>query len=144
MLRIAGVRARSDSRAPAFALLLLSATATAAIVIAGKHIPAWSFTLMLIVAASSFFLLLRRETTSPSLACWVVFAVTAVVMAIAVAVPPRTSNDVWAYAMYGRIVSAHDASPYVHAPEDFPNDPYYSRARNGYKSIKSVYGPVWT
>ena len=144
MLRVAGDRARSVSRAPALALLLLSATATAEIVIAGKHIPAWSFALMLIVAASSFFLLLRRETRSPSLACWVVFAVSAVVMAIAVAVPPRTSNDVWAYAMYGRIVSAHDASPYVHAPQDFPHDPYYLRARSGYKSIKSVYGPVWT
>jgi hypothetical protein len=144
MLRAAEVRVRSGRRAPAVALLLLSAAATAAIVIAGKHIPAWSFALMLIVAASSFFLLLRRETRSPSLACWVVFAVTAVVMAIAVAVPPRTSNDVWAYAMYGRIVSAHDASPYVHPPQDFPNDPYYPRARRGYKDIKSVYGPVWT
>ena len=144
MLRVEEVRARSGRRAPAVALLLLSAAATAAIVIAGKHIPAWSFALMLVVAAGSFFLLLRRETTSPSLACWAVFAITAVVMAIAVAVPPRTSNDVWAYAMYGRIVSAHDASPYVHAPQDFPNDPYYLRARRGYKNIKSVYGPVWT
>lgn len=144
MLRVARVRARSGNRAPAFALLLLSATATAAIVIAGKHIPPWSFALMLIVAAGSFFLLLRRETKSPALACGAVFAVTAVVMTIAVAVPPRTSNDVWAYAMYGRIVSAHDASPYVHAPQDFPHDPYFLRARRGYKNIKSVYGPVWT
>ncbi|HLW18599.1 MAG TPA: glycosyltransferase family 87 protein [Actinomycetota bacterium] len=144
MLRVAGVRVRSGSRVPALALLLLSAATTAAIVIAGKHIPPWSFALMLIVAAGSFFLVLRRETKAPSLACWMVFAVTAVVMAIAVAVPPRTSNDVWAYAIYGRIVTAHNASPYVHAPQDFPNDPYYLRARRGYKNIKSVYGPVWT
>ena len=144
MLRVAATRARAASRSPALTFLLLSAIATSAIVIAGKHIPAWSFALMLAVAAGCFFLLLHRETKEPSLACWMVFGVTAVVMAIAVAVPPRTSNDVWAYAMYGRIVSSHDASPYVHAPQDFPNDPYYPRARNGYKSIKSVYGPVWT
>jgi len=144
MLRVAATRARPGSRAPALTLLLVSATATSAIVIAGKHIPTWSFALMLLVAAGSFFMLLRRETKQPSLACWVVFAVSAAVMTIAVAVPPRTSNDVWAYAMYGRIVSSHDASPYVHAPQDFPNDPYYLRARRGYKNIKSVYGPVWT
>ena len=144
MLRIASPRTRSGNRAPAVALLFLSAGATTAIVVAGKHIPPWSFALMLIVAAAAFLLLLRRESKQPSLACWLVFAVTAIVMTISVAIPPRTSNDVWAYAMYGRIVTAHNASPYVHPPKDFPNDPYYLRARSGYKSITSVYGPVWT
>lgn len=144
MLRVARARAQAGSRAPALIMLFTAASATAAIVIAGKRIPPWSFALMLIVAAGSFFLLLRRETKQPSLACWLVFAVTAVVMTIAVAIPPRTSNDVWAYAIYGRIVTAHDASPYVHAPQDFPQDPYFLRARRGYKNIRSVYGPVWT
>ncbi|HEV2686695.1 MAG TPA: hypothetical protein VGW79_08655, partial [Actinomycetota bacterium] len=125
-------------------MLFVSAAATAGIIITGKRIPPWSFVLMFVVAVGSFVLLLRRETKQPSLACWMVFAVTAVVMTIAVAFPPRTSNDVWAYAIYGRIVTAHNASPYVHAPQDFPDDPYYPRARRGYNSIKSVYGPVWT
>lgn len=125
-------------------MLLVSAAATTAIILTGKRIPPWSFVLMLVAAVGSFVLLLRRETKKPSLACWMVFAVTAVLMTIAVATPPRTSNDVWAYAIYGRILTAHSASPYVHAPQDFPNDPYYPNARKGYKSIKSVYGPVWT
>ena len=143
MLRLATVRARPGSRAPALILLVVSAAATAGIVIAGKRIPPWSFALLLAVAAGSFFFLLHRETKRPALACWMVFAATAIVMTIAVAVPPRTSNDVWAYAIYGRIVTAHDTSPYVHPPQDFPNDPYYLRARRGYHNIKSVYGPVW-
>jgi hypothetical protein len=144
MLRVGVARTRPGGRAPALALLLVSAAATASIVFTGKRIPPWSFVLMLVVAVVSFVLLMRRETKQPSLACWMVFAVTAILMTIAVAIPPRTSNDVWAYAIYGRIVTAHNASPYVHAPQDFPNDPYYLHARKGYKNIKSVYGPVWT
>jgi len=144
MLRLATVRARPGSRAPALILLVISAAATAEIVIAGKRIPPWSFALLLAISAGSFFFLLHRETKRPALACWMVFAATAIVMTIAVAVPPRTSNDVWAYAIYGRIVTAHDTSPYVRPPQDFPNDPYYLRARRGYHNIKSVYGPVWT
>src|SRR5437879_11157417 len=131
MLRLATVRARPGSRAPALILLVISAAATAEIVIAGKRIPPWSFALLLAISAGSFFFLLHRETKRPALACWMVFAATAVVMTISVAVPPRTSNDVWAYAIYGRIVTAHDESPYVHPPRDLPNDPYYPRAHRG-------------
>jgi hypothetical protein len=88
--------------------------------------------------------LLRAETKRPSLRCWMVFAAVTVLMAIAIALPPRTSNDVWAYSIYGRIVTAHDASPYVHAPEEYPSDPYFAPAKRGYHNIRSVYGPVWT
>src|SRR2546425_7617564 len=72
MLRVAAVRARPGSRAPALTFLFLSAAATAAIVIAGKRIPPWSFVLMFVVAVGAFAMLLRRETKHPSLACWMV------------------------------------------------------------------------
>ena len=144
MLRLAGKRARAHVAPVTLAYLLLSAAATTGIVIAGKHIPPWSFMALLIAAAGSFFLLLREETKRPSLRAWIVFAAVAVLMVISVAIPPRTSNDVWAYAIYGRIVTAHDASPYVHAPEEYPTDPYFRPAKRGYHNIRSVYGPVWT
>jgi hypothetical protein len=144
MLRVANAHARAALSTSAIAYLLVSAAATAAIITTGKHIPPWSFGLMLVVAAGCFFLLLRTETKRPSLRCWMVFAATAVLMALAVAVPPRTSNDVWAYSIYGRIVTAHNASPYVHAPDDYPSDPYFAPAKRGYHNIRSVYGPVWT
>src|SRR5207302_1872143 len=107
MLRIANA---ARSRVSASALyLLLSAGATAGIIITGKQIPPWSFGALLAVAAVCFFLLLRAESKRPSLRCWMVFGAATVLMAIAVALPPRTSNDVWAYSIYGRIVTAHNA-----------------------------------
>jgi hypothetical protein len=73
-----------------------------------------------------------------------VMGVAAALMALAVAIPPRTSNDVWAYAMYGRIVTEYHASPYVHAPEGYPSDPYFAPAKRGFHDVKSVYGPAFT
>jgi hypothetical protein len=124
--------------------LILSASATATIIIAGKKVPFWSFGMLLVLAAASFFLLLRSETLRPSLRCATVFGVAAVLMAIAVAIPPRTSNDVWAYSIYGRIVTEYHSSPYVHAPEEYPTDPYFPPAKRGYHNVKSVYGPAFT
>src|SRR3954468_14569155 len=43
-------------------------------------------------------------------------------MTIAVAQPPEESHDLWSYAMNGRIVEHYGASPYTHAPADFPHD----------------------
>ena len=144
MLRLANARKSSPVSVSALVLLLASAAATAGIIITGKAISFWSFGALIIVAAGCFFLLLRTETKRPSLPCWLVFGAVAVLMVIAVALPPRTSNDVWAYSIYGRIITAHDASPYVHYPEEYPSDPYFARAKRGYHNIRSVYGPVWT
>jgi len=144
MLRLAGSRARAHVSWKTLSYLLLSAAATAGIIITGKRIPAWSFMALLIVAAGAFFLMLREETKRPSLRAWIVFATVGVLMVLAVAIPPRTSNDVWAYSIYGRIVTAHNASPYVQPPEAYPTDPYFRPAKRGYHNIRSVYGPVWT
>ena len=144
MLRLANARKSTAVSASTLVLLLLSAAATAGVIITGKAISFWFFGALVIVAAGAFFLLLRSETKRPSVPCWLVFGAVAVLMVIAVALPPRTSNDVWAYSIYGRIVTAHEASPYVHYPEEYPSDPYFPRAKRGYHNIRSVYGPVWT
>jgi hypothetical protein len=67
-----------------------------------------------------------------------------VVLGVAVAVPPRTSNDLWSYTMYGRIVTAHDASPYDKVPSDFRSDPFVARVSPIWRHRGSVFGPVWT
>jgi hypothetical protein len=62
---------------------------------------------------------------------------------LAVLVPPRQSNDVWSYAMYGRMVAVHHVSPFTHVPADFPHDPYERKVTEGWRIIGSVYGPAF-
>jgi hypothetical protein len=67
-----------------------------------------------------------------------------IVLGVAVAVPPRTSNDLWSYTMYGRMVTVHDASPYAKVPSDFRSDPFLTRVSPIWRHRGSVFGPVWT
>ena len=74
------------------------------------------------------------------------WAVTAIVLvfAMALAVPPRGSHDLWSYVMYGRTIGVHHASPYVHSPSDYPHDPFLHLVGAGWRGTTSVYGPLFT
>ena len=54
------------------------------------------------------------------------------------------SHDLWSYVMYGRAVSVHHASPYVHVPSDFAHDPFLEHVAAGWRHARSVYGPAFT
>lgn len=58
--------------------------------------------------------------------------------------PPATSKDVNSYALYGRMVSTYEVSPYTHTPRDFPTDPWFERVSYFWSDSPSVYGPVFT
>jgi hypothetical protein len=62
---------------------------------------------------------------------------------LAVLMPPRQSNDVASYAMYGRMVAVHHVSPFTHVPAEFPHDPYEPKVTEGWRIIGSVYGPAF-
>jgi hypothetical protein len=61
----------------------------------------------------------------------------------AVVFPPRTSHDVWSYAMYGRIAATHH-DPYRDPPAAFPDDPALHRVDPAWRHTRSVYGPLFT
>jgi glycosyl transferase family 87 len=134
---------RSPARAP-FAAMTISAAATVAIIIAGKGIPAAVFLSLILVASAAFFLFLRAETRRPTMGVRPIAATIGILLVVAVLVPPRTSNDVWAYSIYGRILSVHHDSPYTHPPYRYKSDPYYRPAEKGYSTLRDVYGPVFT
>ena len=71
-----------------------------------------------------------------------VAVLSAVLVALAVAVPPHGSHDLWSYAMYGRMVAHYHASPYRHVPREYPGDPIGGRVT--WTHTPSVYGPVFT
>src|SRR5436190_22141806 len=64
--------------------------------------------------------------------------------ALALIAPPVGSTDVSSYAVYGRMVAVHHASPYTHVPADYPNDPWYARMATFWHHTGSVYGPLFT
>lgn len=68
----------------------------------------------------------------------------AVVLVAAAAHAPRDSNDLWGYVSYARVLTAHHANPYEHAPADFPDDPLLPRMSEEYRSTPTIYGPAFT
>ncbi|GAC1410120.1 MAG: hypothetical protein NVSMB57_03530 [Actinomycetota bacterium] len=71
--------------------------------------------------------------------------VAAVILTVAaVAIRPYQSRDLYAYAMYGRIVSHYSASPYTHTPREFSTDRSYPRVKASFRNDPSVYGPIFT
>jgi hypothetical protein len=83
------------------------------------------------------------ERRAPRLGPRPVVAAIALVFLVAVAEPPHTSNDLWSYTMYGRMVSQYGDSPYDKVPVDFRSDPFFARVSPLWQHRGSVYGPVF-
>jgi alpha-1,6-mannosyltransferase len=129
------------TRAPR-ALLLAAATVGSILLVRSPRHSVGSVVVALATAIVAGVLILF-EHHAPRLGLGPVAAAIAIVILASVATPPRTSNDVWSYAMYGRMVTVHDASPYDHTPADFPHDPFFHRVSPRWANRASVYGPVF-
>jgi hypothetical protein len=88
-------------------------------------------------------LLVLVEHRDPRVGLAPVVAAIAITISAAVIAPPRTSNDVWSYTMYGRMVTEYGSSPYGHTPADFRHDPFFERVSPRWVHRASVYGPVF-
>ena len=130
-----------------FAVLLwVSAACTAGAIIVGDGLTHGATVLLLVVAlAAQATLVVRagRRRERSGLDRRAVLAASGLVLLIAVLVPPRGSHDLWSYAMYGRIVSHHHASPFVHRPSEYTSDPWLHHVDRGWRHTRSVYGPAF-
>jgi hypothetical protein len=99
---------------------------------------------LLAVALIAFGVVMYCERRTPFLTRKVVIGASAALLLVAVVAPPSSSKDIWAHVMYGRIVSVHHASPYVHVPADYPTDAALARVAPAYRHTPSVYGPAFT
>jgi Dolichyl-phosphate-mannose-protein mannosyltransferase len=63
--------------------------------------------------------------------------------AIAVLLPLLGSEDVYLYAMYGRIAGAHHANPYLSAPQLFPHDVFFPFVTSFWRTLRAPYGPAF-
>jgi hypothetical protein len=123
--------------------LAVAALGTAIVLLEGMHAPLGPTLAVLVVAYAGLAVVVLTDN-KPALSGPLVMIISGGLLALAVVVPPTESHDVWAYAMYGRIVSVHHASPYVHPPTAYKHDPAFSRMDRVWQHSKSVYGPAFT
>ncbi|MGZ4143250.1 MAG: glycosyltransferase 87 family protein [Actinomycetota bacterium] len=133
-----------DSPTTQRALLAASCVGTATLVFVGRGAPPVAFIVLVVGTFVSYGLLVAALSRGPKVGARVLVGAAAALMVIAIAVPARSSRDVWAYVMYGRIVAQHRASPYTHVPADYPTDPALQRVQPAFRHTGSVYGPVFT
>jgi glycosyl transferase family 87 len=106
----------------------------------------WSAILLLAsvaVALGGYWWMVTAEARRPTLTLRAVVVAVAVVIGVAVTTVPRQSGDLWSYAMYGRIVAVHHASPYRHVPDEYPDDPMLRFVSPAWLHTGSVYGPTF-
>lgn len=91
-----------------------------------------SYTWALILVARGTATLSRTYiiVASVALCLWVLF------------LTPLYAKDLFNYASYGKMLTFHGASPYLHVPADFPRDPVLGYI--SWKGAISVYGPLFT
>jgi hypothetical protein len=99
--------------------------------------------LLVFVATAACAALVAGEHRRPRLGPRPVVAAVGLVFLVALIAPPRASNDIWSYAIYGRMVSVHHASPYEHVPADFRSDPLFDEVSPIWRHRGSVYGPAF-
>ncbi len=121
--------------------LVVATMALVALIAAPRHNVLSTLLVIISSTAGAAFVLLeqrhRRIGAKP------VLVAIGLVMLMAVSIGPHSSNDLWSYTMYGRMVSVHDASPYDHVPADFPSDPFDKRVSPIWQHRGSVYGPAF-
>jgi alpha-1,6-mannosyltransferase len=116
------------------ALLLLISTA---------DLPIGLGLLVVTVPLAAWLVVLDRERRGQVMDVRALIVPIGALLLLAVAVEPTGSRDIWSYTMYGRIISAHGANPYVQLPRDFPHDPFLHLVARGWRHTSSVYGPVF-
>jgi alpha-1,6-mannosyltransferase len=126
---------------PRGALLVAATVADVAILRTPRHAEG-SVAIVLLAAAASGWLV-YLEHRRPRLGIKIVAVAVGVVILASTVVPPRTSNDLWSYTMYGRTVTVHGRSPYDAAPATFPTDPFLKRVSPRWRDRASLYGPLF-
>ena len=123
------------------ALIVAVASSTLLVALAPRHSPSAVVLVGTSTLACGAISVLERRR--PRLGAAPMVAAIALVFAVAVITPPRTSNDLWSYTMYGRTVTVHSASPYNHPPSDFPSDPFLPHVSRIWRNRASVFGPAF-
>lgn len=132
--------ARNWNRGSAHRTLAVLVASTLAALVSPQPLEFWT----LLVASAAFVVLICMEARHPTLQARTVLWCSLVLLAVAALAAPRNSDDVWSYAMYGRMVIHYHADPYRISPLTYSGDPWFWRVSNWWQDTRTVYGPVFT
>jgi len=119
-----------------------AALASGTLIAASPHLGTTAKLLLALVASALVLDLVRREARDPGSPVPIVCC-SAGVLLLAVAVPPRFSQDLWSYAIVGRILAVHHASPYLDSARTFPHDALFGRVGGEWRTGTTPYGPLF-
>jgi dolichol-phosphate mannosyltransferase len=123
--------------------LVVTTVATAIVVGAGPSLPNGAHVALVAVACGAYLALILRRQPS-GLPVRLVGAAVALQTLVALARPPGATEDLWWYAIYGRILAVYHASPYTHVAAQYPHDPLLASVGHTWRHTPSVYGPAFT
>jgi hypothetical protein len=86
---------------------------------------------------------LHRQSTLGRGAVLAVVVSSVVFQATLVSMPGLFSQDVFSYAVYGRIADAHGLNPYVWPPSAVDKDPLVAWVADVWRTYACPYGPLW-
>ncbi len=99
---------------------------------------------VLIGIACAAYLVLVMGRRPSGLSIRLVTAAIGVQTFVALVRPPSATEDLWWYAIYGRMVAVYHASPYTHVAAQYPHNPLLSLVGHTWRHTPSVYGPAFT
>jgi Glycosyltransferase family 87 len=143
------VRNATDRASPSVArswragLVVVTVTISVVLVVAGDRLHGGPAVLLVLGGTAGSLWVARLERRDALVPDWLIVSAIVLLAVVAVATPPKGSNDLWSYVMYGRVLSVHHANPWVQAPSRFASDPFLARVSLGWRSTRSVYGPVF-
>ena len=97
--------------------------------------------MLLIAAGVAYLFMVMADRRHGGLSIRCVVGTAAMTAAAMCAVAPRTSGDLWMYAVYGRMAALH-INPWTHAPRRARHRSVAARAGKRWMHMPSMYGPV--
>jgi dolichol-phosphate mannosyltransferase len=119
--------------------VITAATTIAAFLAASRG--STRFVGLLVVAGIAYLVMVLAERRQGGLRLGFVVGATAMTALTLCVYTPRTSGDLWMYAVYGRMAALH-IDPWTHVPAVLGADPVAQFAGSRWMHMPSMYGPV--
>jgi hypothetical protein len=136
------VRQASASRVVAVGLVAVI-FGTTSVLLLTRELGAYPLLAVLLASFAALGLLVGLEPLRRTLTMGAALATSGALLFGSALAPARSSDDLWSYAMYGRAIVEHHENPYVHAPEEFPDDPLLDRVNLWFRDRTARYGPLF-